>query len=110
MMGEPVLDVRDLVTHFPIREGLLRKQVGTVHAVDGVSFHLDEQETLGVVGESGCGKSTLGRSVLRLVEPSAGSVVYRGEDITAASRQRMRALRSERRSCFRTPSRRSTRA
>ena len=73
----PLLEVTDLKTHFPIKAGLLRRQVGTVYAVDGVSFSVDENETLGIVGESGCGKTTLGRSVLRLIEPTSGSEIGR---------------------------------
>ena len=70
----PLLEVTDLVKHYPVRGGVLRRQVGTVHAVDGVSFSVGVGETLGLVGESGCGKSTVARSVLRLVEPTSGSI------------------------------------
>ena len=76
-MSEPsaaVLDVRDLKKHFPVRKGLLQRAGGTVFAVDGVSFTIRKGETLGLVGESGCGKSTVGRTVLRLIEPTAGSI------------------------------------
>ncbi|HET8896862.1 MAG TPA: ATP-binding cassette domain-containing protein, partial [Protaetiibacter sp.] len=69
---QPLLEVTDLKTHFPIRAGLLRRQVGTVFAVDGVSFSVDPFETVGIVGESGCGKTTLGRSILRLEQPTSG--------------------------------------
>ena len=72
--AQPLLEVTDLVKHYPVRGGVLRRQVGTVHAVDGVSFSLAPGETLGLVGESGCGKSTVARSVLRLVEPSSGEI------------------------------------
>jgi oligopeptide/dipeptide ABC transporter ATP-binding protein len=101
--GEPLLRVEGLKTHFPIRAGLLRRQVGTVYAVDGVSFEIDEHETLGVVGESGCGKTTLGRSVLRLVEPTAGSVRYAGVDMTTLSAKRLRQLRSDIQIVFQDP-------
>jgi ABC-type oligopeptide transport system ATPase subunit len=93
--GDLVLDVRDLVTHFPITAGLLRRQVGVVHAVDGVSLSVAKRETLGIVGESGCGKTTLGRSILRLIEPTSGSVTYKGTDVVAAGRTEMRELRAE---------------
>jgi len=99
----PVLQVTDLVKHFPIRAGLFRREVGRVHAVDGVTLHVDHQETLGVVGESGCGKTTLGRALLRLIEPTSGSVQYRGEEVTAASPGRLRELRQEMQMVFQDP-------
>ncbi len=78
-----VLAVDGLVKHFPIHGGLLQRQVGTVKAVDGVSFAIARGETLGLVGESGCGKSTVGKTILKLIEPTAGRIVLGGEDITA---------------------------
>jgi len=99
----PLLEVTDLKTHFPIKAGLLRRQVGTVYAVDGVSFSVDENETLGIVGESGCGKTTLGRSVLRLIEPTSGSVRFAGEEITTVAPGRLRKLRSEIQIVFQDP-------
>ncbi|MBN8902937.1 MAG: ABC transporter ATP-binding protein, partial [Rhodospirillales bacterium] len=69
----PLIEVSDLRKYYPIRKGVLRRQVAQVHAVDGVSFAVNEAETLGLVGESGCGKSTVGRAVLRLIEPTAGA-------------------------------------
>ena len=78
-----VLAVDRLVKHFPIHGGLLQRQVGTVKAVDGVSFTIAKGETLGLVGESGCGKSTVGKTILKLIEPTAGRIVLGGEDITA---------------------------
>jgi oligopeptide/dipeptide ABC transporter ATP-binding protein len=99
----PVLEVTDLVKHFPIRAGLLRREVGRVHAVDGVSLSVAAQETLGIVGESGCGKTTFGRTLLRLVEPTSGSVRYRGEEVTEVSASRMRDLRRDMQMVFQDP-------
>ncbi|MDO8418914.1 MAG: ABC transporter ATP-binding protein, partial [Rubrivivax sp.] len=78
----PLLKVQNLVKHFPIHGGLLRREVDRVHAVDGVSFELQPGETLGVVGESGCGKSTTGRCILRLIEPTSGEVWFQGQSVT----------------------------
>jgi peptide/nickel transport system ATP-binding protein/oligopeptide transport system ATP-binding protein len=78
-----VLEVRDLVKHFPIHGGLLQRQVGAVKAVDGVSFSIAKGETLGLVGESGCGKSTVGKTILKLIEPTAGKILLGGEDVTS---------------------------
>src|SRR3982074_3394400 len=77
----PLLEVTDLVKHYAVRGGILRRRIGTVHSVDGVSFSVDKGETLGLVGESGCGKSTVARSVLRLVEPTSGAIQLHGQDI-----------------------------
>lgn len=101
--GEPLLSVRNLVKEFPIRAGVFRRQVGAVQAVSDVSFDLFPHETLGVVGESGCGKSTLGRSLLRLVEPTSGTVQFGTEDVTTASRNRMRQLRGDLQMVFQDP-------
>ena len=99
----PLLSVRDLKTYFPVKRGLLRSHVGDVRAVDGVSFDIAENETLGLVGESGCGKSTVGRTLLRLIPATSGSVHFRGEDVLAASRPRMKALRREMQIIFQDP-------
>src|SRR3954447_21437767 len=89
-----LLEISDLVKHYPVRAGILRRAVGTVHAVDGVSFKLGAGETLGLVGESGGGKATVARSILRLVEPTSGSIRANGRDIT---RRRKAELRPNRR-------------
>ena len=82
-IGAPVLEVEKLVKHFPIHGGLLQRRVGAVRAVDGVSFAITKGETLGLVGESGCGKSTIGKTVLKLIEPTAGRILLGGEDVTS---------------------------
>jgi oligopeptide transport system ATP-binding protein len=100
----PVLSVRNLVKHFPVRSrGLLRRQVGEVHAVCGVSFDLAERETLGLVGESGCGKSTTARVLLNLQPATSGEVYYEGRELTALSRSEMRSLRRDLQIVFQDP-------
>ncbi|MEY3003098.1 MAG: hypothetical protein RLZZ491_274, partial [Pseudomonadota bacterium] len=91
--AKTLVAVRELKMHFPIRTGLLRRKTGAVKAVDGVSFDIYEGETLGLVGESGCGKSTCGRAILRLYEPTAGSIVIDGEEIAHAPFDKLRRLR-----------------
>jgi peptide/nickel transport system ATP-binding protein/oligopeptide transport system ATP-binding protein len=98
-----LLEVTDLVKHYPVRAGVLRRAVGTVHAVDGVSFALDKGETLGLVGESGCGKSTVARSVLRLVEPTSGQIRIDGTDITHLSKSELRPVRRTMQIVFQDP-------
>ncbi len=99
---EPLLEVRDLVKHFPVRGSWLRRGE-QVHAVCGVSFDLHRGQTLGLVGESGCGKSTTGRAVLRLVEPTSGSVRFDGSDVLAASKREMRSMRRRMQMVFQDP-------
>ncbi|NBW95970.1 MAG: ATP-binding cassette domain-containing protein [Planctomycetia bacterium] len=103
MNSPPLLDVAGLETHFPVRRGLLRRQVGSVRAVDGVSFSIAKGRTLGLVGESGCGKTTVGRSVLRLVEPTAGTVRFAGTDVRATHGAALRALRRRMQIVFQDP-------
>ena len=98
-----VLEVRDLKKHFPIYAGLLQRAAGTVFAVDGVSFSIQPGETLGLVGESGCGKSTVGRTVLRLIEPTAGSIKVEGRDITHLNKTELRPYRREMQIIFQDP-------
>ena len=93
-----LLEVTDLKTHFPVRAGLLQRPVAWVKAVDGVSFHINEGETVGLVGESGCGKTTLGRTILRLIEPTAGEIRYAGQPITD-----IRAFRRQAQMIFQDP-------
>lgn len=99
----PVLQVKDLVKHFPIKAGLLRRQVGAVQAVSGVSFDLFPRETLGIVGESGCGKSTTGRAILNLQPPTSGSVVFQGRELVGLSAKAMRPLRRDLQVVFQDP-------
>ena len=91
----PVVEVSGLKKHFPVRKGLLQRKVGEVRAVDGVAFAIAEGETLGLVGESGCGKSTVARLVLRLVEPTAGTIEVGGHDITHLGKSELRPYRRE---------------
>src|SRR6201992_4024646 len=99
----PLLEVTDLVKHYAVRGGVLRRRVGTVHAVDGVSFSVAPGETLGLVGESGCGKSTVARSVLRLVEPSSGTITLNGTDITHLGKTELRPHRRSMQIVFQDP-------
>jgi oligopeptide transport system ATP-binding protein len=102
-MNEPLLEVRNLRKHFPIKKGFFSKLKGYVYAVDGVNFTLAPGETLGLVGESGCGKTTLGRAILRLVEPTGGEIRFEGKNILAMDQEEMRDLRREMQIIFQDP-------
>ncbi len=102
-LAKPVLEVRNLQKHFPVKKGLLRKTVGQVYAVDGVSFTIGRGETVGLVGESGCGKSTVGRTLLRLIEPTAGQIIVDGTDVTHLSKAEFRPYRREMQIIFQDP-------
>src|SRR3989442_13553566 len=93
--GDPLVEVRSLKKYFPIKKGVLQREVARVHAVDDVSFAVREGETLGLVGESGCGKSTLGRTIVRLLEPTDARVFFQGRDISKPAPRSMRPLRRE---------------
>jgi oligopeptide transport system ATP-binding protein len=101
--AKPLVEVSDLKMYFPIYSGVLRRHTGDVKAVDGVSFNILEGETLGLVGESGCGKSTVGRALLRLYEPTAGSVVIGGEDIATLDPEALRKKRPSMQMVFQDP-------
>jgi len=103
-LKEPLVEVRDLVKHFPLTRGIMfRKQVGAVHAVDGVSFDVLRGETLGIVGETGCGKTTTARLIMRLLEPTSGTIRFDGEDVTGISRRRLLPLRRRMQMIFQDP-------
>lgn len=98
-----LLAVRDLVKYFPIWSGILKRKAGEVRAVDGVSFQISEAQTMGLVGESGCGKTTVGRCVLRLLEPTAGKVIFQNKDITKFSPKELRSFRRNMQMVFQDP-------
>ena len=102
--GDILLDVKDLVMHFPLTQGIIfQRKVGAVRAVDGVSFQIKRGETLGLVGESGCGKSTTGRAILQLYKPTAGSVIFEGQDLTKLKGEQMRRMRRQVQMIFQDP-------
>ncbi|HKN93766.1 MAG TPA: dipeptide ABC transporter ATP-binding protein [Thermoleophilaceae bacterium] len=103
-MSEPLIEVRDVVKHFPISQGILfQRQVGAVHAVDGVSFDVMRGETLGIVGETGCGKSTTARLISRLLEPDSGTIKFEDRDITHLKQRQVKPLRKEVQMIFQDP-------
>ena len=102
-MAEPLLRVKNLVKHFPIKGGLFSREVARVHAVDGIDLEINAGETLGLVGESGCGKSTTGRCILRLIEPTAGEIWFEGRNVTALDRGALRSLCRDMQIIFQDP-------
>lgn len=102
-MSEYLLEVKNLTKRFPIKGGLLGREVGAVNAVNEVSFKIKKGETLGLVGESGCGKTTLGRSILRLIEPTSGEIIFDGKNIIDMNADEMRAIRRRMQIIFQDP-------
>ncbi|SDO79276.1 ABC transporter ATP-binding protein [Clostridium gasigenes] len=102
-MSETILKVEGLKKYFPIKGGIFQRTIGNVKAVDGVSFEINKGETLGIVGESGCGKSTTGRTILRLLEKTEGSVIYKGRDLDELSKKELRHLRTDMQIVFQDP-------
>jgi oligopeptide/dipeptide ABC transporter ATP-binding protein len=102
-MTPPLLSVKDLRVHFPVRSGVLLRQTAAVRAVDGVSFDIAPGETLGLVGESGCGKSTIGKAIVRLLKPTSGTIHFESTDITRASQGSLRPLRRDFQMIFQDP-------
>jgi oligopeptide/dipeptide ABC transporter ATP-binding protein len=100
---EPLLKITGLKKHFPIYGGILRRQIGTVYAVDGVDFDVQRGETFALVGESGCGKTTLGRSLLRLTEPTAGTIEFGGTNVSGLSQDELRPMRRRMQIIFQDP-------
>jgi len=101
--NDALIHIKDLVMHFPIYRGVVRRQVGAVHAVDGVSFDIKQGETLGLVGESGCGKSTTGRTILQLYRPTSGDVIFDGVDLVNLKGEDLRKMRRKMQMIFQDP-------
>ena len=101
--SEYVLEVKNLVKWFPIKSGIIKKTIGNVKAVDGVSFKIRRGETMGLVGESGCGKSTCGRTILRLLEKTSGEVLLEGVDVFSLSKEELRKMRPRMQIVFQDP-------
>ena len=102
-MTEPLLEVKNLKKHFPIKGGIFSKPIGYVYAVNGVSFYLNKGESLGLVGESGCGKSTTARAILRLIEPTEGEILFEGRDVCKLDHQEMCSIRRNMQIVFQDP-------
>ena len=102
-MSKKLIEIEHLKKYYPVTTGLLSRHIADVKAVDGVTFSITEGETLGLVGESGCGKSSLGRTLLRLEEPTAGRIIYRGRDITVWDKKQLKGLRKEAQMIFQDP-------
>src|SRR5947207_1677212 len=102
-MPEFILEVQNLKKYFPIKRGIFSKTIGNVKAVDDVSFKIKRGETLGLVGESGCGKTTIGRTILRLIEPTAGKVMFEGKDLTAMDNKALKEVRKDMQIIFQDP-------
>ena len=101
-MTEGIIEVKNLIKHFPIKGGVFARQIGAVRAVDDISLSIPQKHTVGIVGESGCGKSTLARLLNRLLEPSAGAVNYRGKNIFAFGKKQMQNFRQKFKWFFKT--------